>query len=97
MGVVVRSRHKENLENEKASLFFLNRENKYHKKSSLHELKIDGQITRDKKTIDKSVLKYLGALFNSHHDRNGQETGESFVPNFAALPEFLDGYGSLST
>ena len=57
MGVVVRSRHKENLENEKASLFF----------SQLHELKIDGQIISDKKTIEKSVLKYLGALFNGLH------------------------------
>ena len=96
MGVIVRSRHKENLETEKASLFFQNRENKKFKQCSLHELKINGQITSDKKTIEDSVLKYFGALFNGHHDKNGQDTGQAFKPNFAALPEFLEGLGCLS-
>ena len=39
MGFIVRSRHKENLEAEKSSLFFMNRENKNYNKSSIRELK----------------------------------------------------------
>ena len=41
MGFVIRSRYKENLEAEKLSLFYMNRENKNISKSSLNELKIN--------------------------------------------------------
>ena len=96
MGFVVRSRHKENIEAEKSSLFFLNRENKNFDKSSLHELKIDGQVTSDKKIIEAEVLLYFGALFNGHHDRHGTDTGQSFQPDYSDLPEFLENLGCLS-
>ena len=55
MGFVIRSRHKENLEDEKSSLFYLNRENKNFSKCSLNKLKINNKITSDKKTIESAV------------------------------------------
>ena len=70
MGFIVRSRHKENLETEKSSLFFMNRENKNFVKNNLHQLKINNKVTSDKKEIETAVLKYFCALFNGHHDRN---------------------------
>ena len=96
MGIVVRSRFKENIETENASLYYLNRENKNYKKSSLHELKIDDKVTSDKPKIEAEVLSYFGALFNGHHDRQGEDSGQPFVPDYSGLPDFLSGLGSLS-
>ena len=96
MGFVVRSRYKENIESEKASLFHLNKENKNFKKNSLESLKINGQVESDKSKIEAEVLKYFGALFNGHHDRNGDDTGLPFVPDFTDLPDFLADVGKLS-
>ena len=96
MGFVVRSRYKEHIESEKASLFYLNRENKNFKKNSLEFLKINDEVTNDKKKIETEVLKYFSALFNGHHDRSGEDTGQPFVPDYADLPDFLDGLGRLS-
>ena len=59
MGFVVRSRFKEHLESEKASLFHLNGENKNFSKSSLQYLKIDGQVTNEEAIIEKRVLQYF--------------------------------------
>ena len=89
MGFVIRSRHKENLEAEKSSLFFMNRENKNLSKCSLRELKINNKITSDKKLIETEVLNYFGALFNGHHDRQGTDTGQPFQPDYSGLPDFL--------
>ena len=83
MGFIVRSRYKENIESEKASLFFLNRENKNFKKNTLQSLKINGQVTSDKTKIETEVLKYFGALFNGHHDKNGDDTGQPFIPDYS--------------
>ena len=96
MGFVVRSRYKENIESEKASLFHLNKENKNFEKNSLESLKINGQVESDKSKIEAEVLKYFGALFNGHHDRNGDDTGLPFVPDFTDLPDFLADVGKLS-
>ena len=71
MGFVVRIRYKENLESEKASLYYLNRENKIFKKNSLESMKINGQVTNEKDKIEAKVIKYFGALLNGHHDRSG--------------------------
>ena len=97
MGFIVRSRHKENLEAEKSSLFFMNRENKNYNKSSIHELKINGTVTSDKKKIEETVSKYFSALFNGHHDRQGNDSGQPFIPDYSGLPDFLDNLGCLST
>jgi hypothetical protein len=81
MGYVVRSRYKENLESEKASLYYLNRENKNFKKNSLEFMKINGQVTNEKDKIVAKVIKYFGAPLNGHHDRSGVDTGHPFVPD----------------
>ena len=96
MGFVIRSRFQENNESEKASLFHLNRENKNFNKCSLKSLKINNQITSDKTKIEEEVLKYFGALFNGHHDRHGDDTGQPFSPDFADLPNFLENLSKLS-
>ena len=96
LGFIVRSRFKENLESETASLFYLNRENKNYKKSSLQQLKIKDKTSSDKKEIESEVIKYFGALFNGHHDRAGLDTGQTFVPDYGDLPDFLQDLGSLS-
>ena len=59
-------------------------------------MKIDGKICDDKKKIEEEVLKYFGALFNGHHDRNLVDRGEPFVPDNSKLPDFLAGLGKLS-
>ena len=89
MGFVVRSRYKESIESEKASVFHLNRENKKYKKNSSESLKINGEVINDESKIEAEVLKFFGALFNGHHDRNGEDTGQPFVPDYTDLPDFL--------
>ena len=96
MGFIVRSRHGQQLESEKASLYFMNRENKNFRKNSLQSLKIGNTVTNDKSKIEAAVLKYFGALFNGHHDKRGNDTGRPFVPNYTELGDFLEGLGSLS-
>ena len=96
MGFVVRSRYKESIESEKASVFHLNTENKNYKKNSLESLKINGEVINDESKIEAEVLKFLGALFNGHHDRNGEDTGQPFVPDYTDLPDFLSNLTKLS-
>ena len=96
MGFVVRSRFKEHLESEKSSLYYLNRENKNFNKNSLQSMKIDGEVTSDKHKKEENVLKFFGALFNGHHDRNGEDTGHPFIPDYADLPNFLENLSKLS-
>ena len=78
MGFIMRSRFQETLETEKSSLFFMNRENKNFSKGSLSELKINNEVTSDEKVIEAVVMDYLGALFNGHHTRNEEDTGQPF-------------------
>ena len=41
-------------------------------------------------------FKYFGALFNGHHDRNCEDSGRPFKPDYSGLPDFLENLGSLS-
>ena len=96
MGFVVRSRFKENVETEQASLFHANRENKNFMKNNQNELKI-GEVNVDNKDkIEAEVLNYFGALFNGHHNRDLEDTGTPFVADQSHLQDFLDGLGTLS-
>ena len=95
MGFIVRSRFSETIETEKASLFYMNRENKNFAKNDLNELKVDNNVTSDKGTIEAAVLEYFGALFNGHHDRDGNDTGQPFRPDYSGLPDFLANIGCL--
>ena len=95
MGVVIRSRYKQNSETEKASLYHAAREAK-NNKNNIDKLKIDGVIVTDKKKIEDEVVKFFNALFNGHHDVNLVDTGVPFVPDLTDLNEFLKGLGRLS-
>ena len=95
MGVVIRSRFKQNSEEEKASLFHAAREAK-NDKNNVNSLKIGGVNVKDQGKIEEEVLKFFGALFNGHHDVNLVDTGVPFVADNEHLDEFLEGLGSLS-
>ena len=41
-------------------------------------------------------FKYFGALFNGHHDRNCEDSGRPFKPDYSGLPDFSEDLGSLS-
>ena len=97
MGFVVRSRFKENLETEQASLFHANRECKNFSKNNLHELKIGDQISSNRNQNEAEVLQYFGALFNGHHNRDLEDTGSPFISDDSELPDFLSGLGKLSS
>ena len=63
---------------------------------SINELKIDGQIVRDKKAIEGAVMSFFHALFNGFHNRRLENTGAAFIPNYHHLNEFLEGLGTLN-
>ena len=94
MGVVVRSRFKQNAEEEKASLYHAAREVK-NAKNNISRLKIDGNVVEEENLIEDKVLLYFGALFNGHHNVKLEDTGVPFVPDNSLLDEFLDGLGVL--
>ena len=95
-GFVIRSKFKENAESEQASLFHANRENKNFVKNNHGILKINDDICDNQKKIEDEILKYFGALFNGHHDRDLFDTGTPFVPDNTHLDEFLSDLGKLS-
>jgi hypothetical protein len=95
MGFVVRSRYKQNVEGEKASLYHAAREAK-NGKNKVSSLKIDGNVVKEKGTIETKVLSYFGALLNGHHNVDLEDTGIPFVPDNQNLGEFLEGLGQLS-
>ena len=87
IGLVVRSRYKQNAEEEKASLYHLAKEN--NKRSNLSKLKINGSIVQEKDTIEKEVLKFYGAHFNGYHNSDLLITDLSFFPKNDFLSEFM--------
>ena len=95
MGFVVRSRFKQNAEEEQASVYHAAREVK-NDKNNLNSIKIAGKVVKDRQVIEDEILKYFGALFNGHHDVNLVDTGVSFIPDNQYLGDFLEGLGSLN-
>ena len=95
MGVVIRSRFKQNSEDEKASLYHAARESK-NDKNNVNSLKINGKVVRDKVKIEEEVIKFFGALFNGHHNSDLEDTGVPFSPDYSCLGEFLNNLGKLS-
>ena len=95
LGVIIRSRFKQNSEDEKASLYHAAREVK-NDKNNVNALKIGGRVVRDKVKIEEEVLKFFGALFNGHHNVDLEDTGVPFIPDNNFLGEFLDGLSKLS-
>ena len=94
MGFVVRSRFKQNAEEEKASLYHAAKEVK-NSSHNISSLKIGGRIVKDKSIIEDKVVNFFGALLNGHHDTNLVDTGVPFAPDNTCLAEFLQGLSSL--
>ena len=46
--------------------------------------------------LKKQCWDYFGALFNSHHNRNGLDSGQPIQADYSGLPDFLAGLGCLS-
>ena len=95
IGVVIRSRFKQNTEDEMASLYHAARESK-NDKNNINALKIDGKVVKDKVKIEEEGIKFVGALFNGHQNSDLEDTGVPFVPDNRFLGEFLNGLGKLS-
>ena len=96
LGFKVRSRFKENLECEKASLFHVNREKKKSGQRTISKLLVGGEEVEDRETVENEVCGYFESLFSGHHRRGGINVGEVFQPNFTHINEFLEGLGKLT-
>ena len=108
LGILIRSRYKESAENEKASLYYLNREVKKGNKSRLNKLAKnvtvktnDGEKTKriilsNQEDIEKEVTKYFTKLFHGYHTANGKVGDQPFQPNFSEIDYFLHGLGQLN-
>ena len=83
-GVKVRSRFKENMEKEKASLYHVVREKKRGEQNNVERLMVGGQEVADKAVCEKEVLDFFEPLFNGRHGRP-----QVFQMDRAVLPEFL--------
>ena len=107
MGLLVRSRHQETSEHEKASLYHLNKQIKNGKISNLSKLckevlvEKDGALIKERIVLDKredievEVLSYFKTLFQGYHTSNGEVSTEPFSPDFSNLDYFLQGVGQL--
>ena len=96
LGFVVRSRFKQNAEEEKASIFHTAKDLSNAKKK-VTQLRVNGVIESDHSKIEAEVLQYYYALFNGHHDCNLVDTGFAFVPNYDNLPKFLQFVGMMDS
>ena len=94
MGFVVRSRYKQNAEEEKASLFHAAKESK-NISNNISKLKIGGQVVSDNSLIEEEVVGFFGALFNGHHNTDLINTGQPFVPDNSHMGEFMQGLSSM--
>ena len=94
-GYVIRSRFKNNVSDEVASLYHANQEMKNGKKNSINKLKINGTVHSDEKVIEEKVLDFFNALFNGHHNSNLVDTGSSFQPDYSNIDAYLQGLESL--
>ena len=100
MGVIVRSRYNESLENERASLYHLNREVKKGKIGSINSLakKVSGKkvIESDPAKVADMSVNFFSQLFQGHHRANGTLSDHPFCPDFENIDIFLSNVGKLS-
>ena len=96
LGFVVRSRFKENIEGEKASLYHLNREKKKSGQKTLSKMMINKEVVEDQETVEKEVSNFFGALLQGHHRRGAVNVGTTFQPDFSGINEFLQDLGQLT-
>ena len=103
-GLVIRSRTKQNAEEETASLYHLG---KIHK-SGLTKLKVseDGivgykhnkpmVVTEDLRRIEEETISFMDALLNGRQNQHLEDTGNSFRPDYTYLEYFLGNMSQLS-
>ena len=94
-GYVVRSRFKNNVSEETASLFHANKEMINAKNNSLNSLKINANVESNQEVIEEEVTNFFHALFNGYHDENIQNTGRTFQANNSDIDIFLRDLASL--
>ena len=95
-GYVVRSRFKNNISEEAASLFHANKEVKNAKNNNINSLKINDNVITNQEVIEEEVNKFFHALFNGYHDENLVNTGKTFQADNSNLDFFLKDLASLS-
>ena len=95
-GYVVRSRFKNNVSEEAASLFHANREVKNAKSNNIDSLKIKDDVVANQEVIEEEVTKFFHALFNGYHDENIVNTGKTFQADNNDLDFFLNDLATLS-
>ena len=95
-GYVVRSRFKNNVSEEAASLFHANREVKNAKNNNINSLKINDDVISNQEVIEDEVTNFFHALFNGYHDENLVNTGKTFQADNSNLNFFLNDLATLS-
>ena len=95
-GYVVRSRFKNNVSEEAASLFHANREVKNAKNNNIDSLKINDDVISNQEVIEEEVTGFFHALFNGYHDENIVNTGKTFEADNSNLGFFLNDLATLS-
>ena len=95
-GYVVRSRFKNNVPEEAASLFHANREVKNAKNNNINSLKINDNVVTNQEVIEEEVTTFFHALFNGYHDENMVNTGKTFQADNSDLDFFLNDLATLS-
>jgi hypothetical protein len=103
-GLVVRSRNKQNAEEESASIFHL----RQVYKQGVNKLCVsnDGVVgyqknkititTSDPSRIEAECVAFTDSLLNGRQDENLQDTGSTFQPDYSDLEEFLSTLSQLS-
>ena len=94
-GLVIRSKGREYIDEEKGSIFHLEKILKQAKENNLSKLKVNGVESENHDEIEQEVLGFYKALFNGHHRSVGdslkpQDTGQPFQEDLTYLDQFLD-------
>ena len=101
MGIIVRSKMGADVEEERSSLFHLNREHKRGNRNNVLKLKIkreDGneEIEENGTKIEENVLKFFEPLFRGMHSSDLKVNNETFQQDSNYLHEFLEGLSKLT-
>jgi exonuclease III len=90
-GFVLRSRFQQNVEEERASLYHVNRERHHGKRNCIDRIKVAEDVEEeDPVQVEKLVKDFFEPLFSGCHGRNGLNTGVPFVPAAGGAEVFLD-------
>ena len=96
-GLLVRSRQGQNSEEELASIYHQNKV----KKTNVIKLKVPGgggtQVeTEDPQVIEDALTNFFDSLLNGRMDKDLNDTGQQFQPDYSDLEDFLSNLTALS-